>query len=461
MALHSKLFVGDAALESAAVSNPAHIKLGDRGPHVRKIQTALILLESARIAYDEARGSFYGPSTAAAVLAYKQKRSIINRSYQTQADDIVGKMTIASLDEEMRAWESRPHPPVRIWPLSYQRIRPSRSTSLVVALTSSRQHSALNAPASSAVTAAPHFQQRVLVLARNGTGTFVVADGAGGVLRNFDPDLVKIEHASFLEWAPAAAGELAITTDLQTFRAVAGNKLGEAMVDAKASGSLADLSIVITKLFPAPPDFHPAPPHNHVPCGKWKAIQADPQSDSTVAIVCSVADDPKKVMDSAKAFMSKAPLAVEHLDWYLTKGNGADFVEDDNIRRWINQDSKIRARLKTEIFPPRKKKRAEGHFFFDRNDFDRSKTEDFALSFGSIDRVDFSVDFSDDTVRVWFQDRYDFHPVFPGLYRSEAGDFRRGDNCIHAAAVEMKSQSARDYWMKGQAVVPLSLIVGP
>ncbi len=42
------------------------------------------------------------------MLAYKRKRSIINRSYQTVADDIVGIMTIASLDDEMRLQERVP-----------------------------------------------------------------------------------------------------------------------------------------------------------------------------------------------------------------------------------------------------------------------------------------------------------------------------------------------------------------
>jgi hypothetical protein len=46
-------------------------------------------------------GKRYGPSTAAAVLKFKQKRNIVNRAYQTQADNIVGKMTIAALDNEM------------------------------------------------------------------------------------------------------------------------------------------------------------------------------------------------------------------------------------------------------------------------------------------------------------------------------------------------------------------------
>jgi hypothetical protein len=46
----------------------------------------------------------YGPSTALCVLVYERKRQIINRSYQTQADNIVGRMTIASLDQGMSAW---------------------------------------------------------------------------------------------------------------------------------------------------------------------------------------------------------------------------------------------------------------------------------------------------------------------------------------------------------------------
>ena len=40
-------------------------------------------------------------ATAAAVVAYKRTRKIINYKYQTEADDIVGKMTIAALDREL------------------------------------------------------------------------------------------------------------------------------------------------------------------------------------------------------------------------------------------------------------------------------------------------------------------------------------------------------------------------
>ena len=57
---------------------------------------------------DEVSTKTYGPSTAAGVLAYKKKRNIINFSYQTQADNIVGKMTIATLDREMLKVEKPP-----------------------------------------------------------------------------------------------------------------------------------------------------------------------------------------------------------------------------------------------------------------------------------------------------------------------------------------------------------------
>jgi peptidoglycan hydrolase-like protein with peptidoglycan-binding domain len=104
MALQSQLFRGDPQLEAAAVSDAAHITQGAAGDHVRKIQLALIRLDGAAIDAD----GIYGPVTAAAVLAYKQKRNIINRSYQTQADNIVGIMTMAALDQEMLQKEQAP-----------------------------------------------------------------------------------------------------------------------------------------------------------------------------------------------------------------------------------------------------------------------------------------------------------------------------------------------------------------
>lgn len=101
MALQSQLFRGDPALESCLVRDAAHITAGASGDHVSKIHTALLVLDGVSVAALELKTKRYGPSTAAAVLAFKRRRGIVNRSYQTQADDIVGKMTIAAMDKEL------------------------------------------------------------------------------------------------------------------------------------------------------------------------------------------------------------------------------------------------------------------------------------------------------------------------------------------------------------------------
>jgi hypothetical protein len=104
--LQSRLFQGDQALESCLVQDSAHIIVGASGDHVSKIHTALLILDEVSVAPVELKAQRYGPSTAAAVLAFKQRRHIINKSYQTAADDIVGKMTIAAMDQEMVSRES-------------------------------------------------------------------------------------------------------------------------------------------------------------------------------------------------------------------------------------------------------------------------------------------------------------------------------------------------------------------
>jgi len=108
MPLSSRLFRGDTALQSCQVSDAAHLVPGSRGPHVKKVQQALTALDGALISGDETTTGLYGNTTAAAVLAYKQKRSIINHSYQAAADNIVGKMTITRLDQEVSAAEAKP-----------------------------------------------------------------------------------------------------------------------------------------------------------------------------------------------------------------------------------------------------------------------------------------------------------------------------------------------------------------
>ena len=117
-ALQPNLFASDNALQACAANKSAHVTRGAFGPHVRKIQAALIYLDGLSIDQSEVETGRYGPSTAPAVLAFKKARHIVNRAYQTQEDDIVGIMTVAAMDRELREREivpaqSLPHPRLR------------------------------------------------------------------------------------------------------------------------------------------------------------------------------------------------------------------------------------------------------------------------------------------------------------------------------------------------------------
>jgi hypothetical protein len=119
MSLRSRLFRDDPKLELASVSDAGHVTLGGSGPHVQKIQLALTLIEHVVIERRELDSLYFGRSTAAAVLAYKRRRHIINTNYQIRADDIVGKMTIASLDDEMQVREAVTRPCCNCGPKTY------------------------------------------------------------------------------------------------------------------------------------------------------------------------------------------------------------------------------------------------------------------------------------------------------------------------------------------------------
>jgi len=108
MPLRSGALAGDERLEACLVKDNAHLTLGVQGEFVAKVQAALIYLDDLTIDDQELETWTYGSSTAAAVLAFKKKRKIINRSYQQTEDDIVGKMTIKALDDELAIAEAMP-----------------------------------------------------------------------------------------------------------------------------------------------------------------------------------------------------------------------------------------------------------------------------------------------------------------------------------------------------------------
>jgi hypothetical protein len=204
--------------------------------------------------------------------------------------------------------------------------------------------------------------------------------------------------------------------------------------------------------------FHPGVSHGHTPSGKWADVQANPNSGFWENRACANFS-PRRVVDMAIYWeFDDKPRALDHLHWYLSNGQGADYVEDANLDRLLRTDTGVQALL-AGLIPSSAP--ASG-MFTSHVEVEQKHyhNRDFRFAFGAIDRLDFEVDFAAGTVHAWFQDRYEWHPVYPGLYAAFPGDVVRPTNCVHAALVELQTGGARDFWMKGEATVPLSLFRG-
>jgi hypothetical protein len=188
-------------------------------------------------------------------------------------------------------------------------------------------------------------------------------------------------------------------------------------------------------------------PHNHSPSGRWRDVQANPNSAFPINVACSLFS-PRQVVDLAiwRQFSDK-PTALRHLRWYLNAG-GADFYENENINRWVHSDERFR-----RTFSAVRGSQTRGFMEVQQGFFGN---EDFKFSFGTIDRMDYEVDEIAGTIHLWFKDRYEYHPVYP-FYRQFPDDEVRDTNCVHAALVELKSEGAADFWMIGEATFPLTL----
>jgi hypothetical protein len=200
--------------------------------------------------------------------------------------------------------------------------------------------------------------------------------------------------------------------------------------------------------------YTPGSKHDHTPSGKWAEVQKNPNSGFFENRVCANSS-PQTVVDLAIwAKFDDKPIAKEHLDWYLTKGKGADFVENANIEKMLKTDRGVQAMIETRMPSPWPTTgKWSTAFKVEQSDY---VDQDLRFAFGAIDRLDVEVDFDAKTVTGWFQDRYEWHPVYAGLYKKFPDDAARETNCVHAALVELQSGTAADYWMKGEATVPLS-----
>ena len=203
------------------------------------------------------------------------------------------------------------------------------------------------------------------------------------------------------------------------------------------------------------PSYTPGVAHNHQPCGRWEEIRQRPVTvDLSVDQICRYGSA-RDVAKRARQYLDGHPIAVAHFDHYLS-ASGRDFDEDASLAAMLRTDAGVRWVFAEEIRRlAQSSKATTGWVTLEQKNY---ANEDYLFAFGGIDRLDYEVDRAGNSLRVWFQDRYEWHPVYEQLYDRQLGDRIRNDNCLHAAMVEMKLEGAADFWMKGKAVISLDAL---
>lgn len=451
MALQSQLFRGDSALEAAANVDSAHITPGARGPNVEKIQTALNILDSAGLGVD----GRYGPATANAVLSYKTKRDIINRPYQTTADNIAGKMTIARLDTEMLAHEAKPKKRIELIPVS-PRVQQEKAFPRVAF----------------ALTGAPLFAVPAAVLPTEAvsidmglTAEIAVKNGKGCLLTTHPAHV-----ADLIDPATKSAGPALLVSDDDQVVKVRGKSFGSAILLARRQGS-SNEQLVITVIDRRPQKFTPTVAHHHTPVrepDEWLKICAEAAKDADenffLKILAGQNADPETVVFHAKnnpfSGLAANPVATEHFNFYLS-GKGGTFIEDDNLKFWINRDSHAREVIARRIKEKRRPGEVDVAVQFEFNQL-MFGDADARNSFGTIDFLDVAADFARGKVTIWFEDTYEWHPRYRAYGCTEVKP--RPTNFLHAALVQMKmnkpGRNAADFQMRGNAEFQMKIFPG-
>lgn len=210
---------------------------------------------------------------------------------------------------------------------------------------------------------------------------------------------------------------------------------------------------------PIVPIFHPGVNHGHTPSKRWADIQKNPNSPNApfgLETLCKW-KEPEDLVWWAKWRIWDDPLAQRHIDWYLT-GTGADFNENAALKIVLENDNGVRSAIGRRLPSGQTSGIYTDNFKLEQKHYG---LEDARNAWGAIDRLDFEANYDAGTLHVWFKDRYEWHPYYPGLYSAQADDSpARGTNCLHAAFVEMKLKRAADFWMVGDATVPLKGFVG-
>ena len=323
---------------------------------------------------------------------------------------------------------------------------------------------------SPSLVAAPTFNPGPLVTINKGqTALIEVKNGQGALVVEGDPKIATVRD-------PQSKSSISrISSDPQIVEVVGHHRGGAVfffIFRARTSpfslprNESVSLTVSVNEYRATPYVPTMDPPHNHQPTRRWKellgAIQQPTDSTSGKALwaLCAARADPETFVDAAiQGEFGNKPVALKHLNWYLRDGRGAELNEDDNIEKWVRTDAMIQGKIYAQIV----RNMTKGTSY--SIDFPVGSTEfgidDYYYSFGAIDRLDVQVDWIAKTVKVFFKDIYEWHPVCPGFYTQFKDDTVRVTNSLHAALVELKLKGAADYWMVGEATVPMSVFGFP
>jgi hypothetical protein len=146
----------------------------DRGPHITRIQEALVkLLKGAQIPKSERDNQEFGAATEEILHFFKKDRGIVNRSYQSSADAIIGQMTMRQLDLEMRSLELGEDVPIVPLGRQFQFVVPALPFAIKSAPDDASKQDLENKPAKRTAT---EFKARGIATIANGQKSPTVED---------------------------------------------------------------------------------------------------------------------------------------------------------------------------------------------------------------------------------------------------------------------------------------------
>lgn len=198
--------------------------------------------------------------------------------------------------------------------------------------------------------------------------------------------------------------------------------------------------------------YSPGVNHDHRPCGRWEDVKdANEVGGNLIEIgiwgVAAGSTAKQLVLYTLRNQFDDKPMGKTYLRHYLY-GKGVDMIAtpmDDLLENIPSFCYKVVNDIKARKF--------RGWFKVYQADY---VSQDWRFALGAVDKMCFEYFPADDEVGIYFMDRYEWHPYFPGFYTVHPGDAKRPTNLLNAALVEMKDDGAQDFWIKGEIKIALS-----